>query len=103
MPRIKQKEEVYAAEDFRKEVRVRQGERDLMSKSALAEAVDIPRTTIGKRLADPMSMTFGEFRKINQTIHPDPGAVLPLLGYSSKEIRRFRERGYVGEAAEAHG
>ena len=62
MPRIKQNEEKYAAEDFRKEVRIKQGERDLMSVTALAEEADIPRTTLTKRLSDPMSMTFGEFR-----------------------------------------
>lgn len=91
MPKIKQYEEKYAAEAFRKEVRTKQGENDLMSKTALAEAANIPRTTMTKRMAEPMSMTFEEFRKINQTIHPDPAAVLPLLGYSSKEIRKFRE------------
>ena len=90
MPRIKQYEEKYAAEDFRKEVRIKQGEMDLMSKTALAEASDLPRTTMTKRLADPMTMTFGEFKKINQVIHPDPAAVLALLGYSSKEIRKFK-------------
>lgn len=90
MPRIKQYEDKYAAEDFRKEVRVRQGEHDLMSKTALAEAVELPRTTMTKRLADPMTMTFGEFKKLNKAIHPDPGVILALLGYSTKEIRLFR-------------
>lgn len=93
MPRIKQYEEKYAAEDFRKEVRIKQGEHDLMSKAALAEVVGIPRTTLTKRLSDPMGMTFGEFKKINKAIHPDPAAALALLGYSAKEIRLFRERG----------
>ena len=71
MPRIRGKEKVYAAEDFRKEVRTKQGVYDLMSKSALAEAVGLPRTTMTKRLADPMTMTFDEFCRINETIHPD--------------------------------
>lgn len=91
MPRIKQNEEKYAAEDFRKEVRIRQGENDLMSKSALAEEMDMPRTTLTKRLSDPMGMTFGEFKKLNSTLHPDPAVVLALLGYSAKEIRKFKE------------
>lgn len=95
MPRIKQYEDKYAAEDFRKEVRVRQGENDLMTKSVLAEAVGMPRTTLTKRLADPMGMTFGEFKSINKTIHPDPGVILALLGYSTKEIKRFRECGGI--------
>ena len=92
MPRIRQNEEKYAAEDFRKEVRIRQGERDLMSITALAEEADIPRTTLTKRLSDPMGMTFGEFRKLNRAARLDPAAVLPLLGYSAKEIRTFRDR-----------
>lgn len=54
MPRIKQREAVYAVEDFRKEVRIKQGENDLMTKTALADEVDIPRTTLTKRLSDPM-------------------------------------------------
>ena len=40
MPRIRGKAAEYAAEDFRKEMRMRQGEQDLMSKAALAEAAD---------------------------------------------------------------
>lgn len=92
MPRIKQCEDRYAVEDFRKEVRTRQGERDLMSKSALAEEADLPRTTLTKRLSDPMGMTFGEFKKLNKTIHPDPGVVLVLLGYTGKEINAFRKQ-----------
>lgn len=92
MPRIKQNEEKYAADDFRKEVRIRQGERDLMSVTALAEEADIPRTTLTKRLSDPMSMTFAEFRKLNRAARLDPAAVLPLLGYTAKEIRMFRDR-----------
>lgn len=89
MPRINQNAEKYAAEDFRKEVRMRQGERDLMSKTALAEAAQLPRTTVTKRLAEPMTMTFGEFRKLNEAVKLDPVAVLPLLGYSARDIKKL--------------
>lgn len=91
MPKIRQNADRYAADGFRKEVRIKQGENDLMSKTALAEEADLPRTTLTKRLADPDSMTFGEFKKLNLAIHPDIGVVLTLLGYSSKEIKKFRE------------
>lgn len=90
MPRIKQYADKYAAEDFRKEVRIRQGERDLMSKTALAEEADLARTTLTKRLAEPMGMTFGEFRKLKSAVNLDPAVVLRLLGYDAKEIRIFR-------------
>lgn len=89
MARIKQYAEKYAVEDFKKEVRMRQGERDLMSKTALAEAADLPRTTVTKRLEEPMTMTFGEFRKLNEAVRLDPVAVLPLLGYTGKEIKKL--------------
>ena len=89
MPRIRGKADEYAIADFRKEMRIRQGEQDLMSKSALAEAAALPRTTVTKRLADPMTMTFEEFRKLNEAVHPDPVAVLPLLGYTMKDIKKL--------------
>lgn len=92
MPRIRQYEDKYAAEDFRKEVRIRQGENDLMSVTALAERAGMPRTTLTKRLADPMGMTVGEYRKLNEAVRPDPGVALALLGYSKKDIRAFREK-----------
>lgn len=89
MPRIRQNAEKYAAEDFREEMRIRQGHHDLMSKTALAEAADLPRTTVTKRLANPETMTFEEFRKLNEAVHPDPMAVLPLLGYTIKDIKKL--------------
>jgi len=101
MPRIKQCEDRYAVEDFRKEVRTRQGEQDLMSKSALAEEIGMPRTTLTKRLSDPMGMTFEEYKKLNKRIHPDPGVVLALLGYTGKEIKAFRKQG-VAEAQQGY-
>ena len=60
MPKLRQYADKYAAEGFRKEMRIRQGEQDLMSKSALAEAADLPRTTVTKppgmrRCARPQS------------------------------------------------
>ena len=90
MPRIRQYEERYAAEDFRKEVRIRQGERDLMSVSALAEEADIPRTTLTKRLSNPMGMTFEEFRKLNRAARLDPTVVLKLLGYNERDLKRLK-------------
>lgn len=92
MPRIKQYADKYATEDFQKAVRICQGERDLMSKSALAERVGMPRTTLLKRLKEPEGMTFGEFRRLKEATGLGIGAVLPLLGYSQKEIKTFREK-----------
>ena len=90
MPRIRQKEREYADNDFRTEVRIQQGRYDLMSQQALADAAGIPRPTLRKRLLEPETMTVEEFRKLIATICPDPVAVLRLLGYSSKDIKRFQ-------------
>ena len=100
MPRIKQKEQQYADDDFRTEVRIRQGYYDLMSQQALADASGIPRPTLRKRILEPETMTVEEFRKLIATICPDPGAVLRLLGYSSKDIKRFRTAGQNVAAGE---
>lgn len=89
MPRIRQKEMEYAEGDFRAEVRVRQGYCDLMSQQALADAAGIPRPTLRKRLLEPQTMTVEELRKLVGTLCPDPVAVLRLLGYNTKDIRRF--------------
>lgn len=78
--------------DFNKEIRKKQGEYDLMSKSLLADEVGMPRTTLTKRLSDPMTMTFGEFKKLNAAVRPNPVAVLALLGYSLKDLKKAIER-----------
>lgn len=101
MARIYQKAKQYAGEDFRKDIRIRQGMYDLMSQNALAEAVGMPRPTLRKRLLEPDTMTFGEFQKLNAAIHPDILAVLPLLGYSEKEILQFLKRNQKAEAESA--
>ncbi len=88
MPRIYQKAEQYAEEDFRKEVRICQGRYDLMSQQALAEAVDMPRPTLRKRLLEPAGMTVGELRKLVKTIKPDPKILLLLIGYTPKDLRK---------------
>ena len=101
MPRIRQKEQQYAFDDFRKEVRTRQGMYDLMSQQALADASGIPRPTLRKRLLEPETMSVEELRKLVVTIWPDPGAVLRLLGYSAKDIRKFKSLPVAADTEEA--
>lgn len=87
MPRIRQYEQKYAEDDFRKEVRIRQGYYDLMSQNALAEAVGIPRPTLRKRLLEPGGMSVEELRKLVKTVKPAPEIILKLLGYTGKDIK----------------
>ena len=89
MPRIKQYAEKYAEEDFRREVRCKQGYYDLMSMTALSNETGIPRTTLAKRISIPAGMSVEELRKIIAVLHLDPEISLALLGYTTKEINRF--------------
>lgn len=89
MPRIHQYDEKYATADFQTEIRCRQGFYDLMTIQAVADAVGIPRSTLHMKLADPHKLDVGDFRKLIPVLHPDPRAVLALLGYTKKEINQF--------------
>ena len=99
MPRIKQKAEAYAEEDFRREVRSRQGYYDLMSQQALAEKADIPRPTLRKRLLEPEGMTVAELRKLVRTLKPDPKILLLLIGYSAKDVRSMDKEQEAADAS----
>ena len=93
MPRIHQYEERYAVEDFRREIRCRQGYYDLMTVQAVADAVGIPRSTLHTKLREPESLGVEDLRKLIPVLHPDPRAVLALVGYTAKEINQFFKGG----------
>lgn len=87
MGKIRGKEQQYAEDAFRREVRSRQGYYDLMSQQALADAADIPRPTLRKRLLEPAGMSVDELRRLVKVIKPAPAVVLSLLGYTSKDLK----------------
>lgn len=89
MPRIRQLADKYAREDFSKEIRRKQGEMELMSVRALAEATNIPASTLGPKLKEPDKLDVVSLRKIVKTLYPDPATVLRLLGYETKEANKF--------------
>jgi predicted transcriptional regulator len=89
MPRIRQLADKYAREDFSKEIRRKQGEMELMSVRALAEATDIPPSTLGPKLREPDKMDVVDLRKIVKTLSPDPAVVLRLLGYETKTANKY--------------
>lgn len=99
MPKLKQYAEKYAREGFQTEIRRKQGEHDLMSVRALSREVGIPHTTLGPKLKDPDKLEVADLRKIVLAIDPDPGAVLELLGYDKKAIRKFQQGIRAEEAA----
>ena len=89
MPRIHQYDKRYAAEDFRREIRCRQGHCDLMTIQAVSDAVGIPRSTLHTKLRDPETLGVEDLQKLIPVLHPDPKVVLALLGYTKKEINQF--------------
>ena len=91
MPRIRQYATKYANEDFRAEVRQRQGLYNLMTIKALAEHIGMPRGTLGVKLKDLNKWTVEDLRKLIAGLKLNPAAVLGLLGYSQKEIKKSLE------------
>ncbi len=91
MPRIMQNAETYAVTDFQREIRICQGKHDLMTIRSLAEAMGMPVSTLHAKYRNPRGLTAADFRKLVNVLHPDPGATLALLGYTAKEIKKFRE------------
>lgn len=79
-----------ANDNFRREVRMRQGYHDLMTQTELADCAGIPQSTLSKRLAQPENFTVEELRKLVSAISPDPYILLELIGCPSKEIARMR-------------
>ena len=89
MPRIRQKAIQYTEEDFREEIRRRQGACDVMTVRALARLIDMPHTTLGYKLRDPNLLTVEDLRKLVGALKPDPKTMLLLMGYSASEIKKF--------------
>ena len=90
MPRIRQYMPQYAAKDFTKSIRRALLERDMYQKDLTASS-GIPQSTLSKRLKQPEDFTVGELQKVVKAIAPDIAVLLTLLGYDSKQIKKFRE------------
>lgn len=91
MPRIRQYATKYANEDFQAEVRQRQGFYNVMTITALAEHIGMPRSTLGVKLKAPEKWTVDDLRKLIDGLKLNPAVILGLLGYKSKEIKKSLE------------
>lgn len=96
MPRIHQYEEKYVKTDFQTEIRRQQGQYNLMSCRALSQAAGIPHSTLNPKINNPFKLTVEDLRKLIPVLHPDPAPVLALLGYSKKDIEKFKTSGGKG-------
>lgn len=89
MPRIRQYAAEYARNDFQRAIRRAQVDADLMRKNKLAEAADIPYSTLWKRLEHPEDMTLGDLQKLIRVLPIPVEAVLTFLGYAAKDIKKM--------------
>lgn len=92
MPRIKQLANQYANEDFIKELRKKMIDYGYSSFAEVARMIQVDPRTLYRRVETPDKFTVSILRSIIALLCPDPGIVLTLLGYTQKDIKRFKER-----------
>lgn len=92
MPRINQKAQEYADEDFRRELYICMANIGLRYDKDLSELSGIPNSTMAKKIHSPSGLTVAQLRKIISAVWPDPVAVLKFLGYSEKDIKKIGEK-----------
>lgn len=100
MPRIKAKADVYAREDFSKELRKNMIDQGIESVKELADMVGVDGRTMYRRMEDIDKMKVSELAAIKTVLSPDPVLLLRVLGYTTKEIKEavsplFKENCYV--------
>lgn len=92
MPRIRQKEEIYALNDLVGEIRAQSARFGFRSQAALSRELACAQSTVSELLRDPCVIPLGRLRKLVKVLKLDPVIVMKALGYTEKELRaRFKE------------
>lgn len=94
MPRIAMYADKYADADFQKEIYRRMADRyEEVSVRALAREIGACQSTLNTKIRKtPCTLVISELRKIVSVLKPDPVIMLKLLGYTSKEINKFKNQ-----------
>ena len=92
MPRIRQLSQHYANEDFTKALRVEMLYCGYGSFKEVAKAVPMDHRTLYRKVNEPEKFTIAELRELRKVLNLEPDIILALLGFSSKEITRFRKQ-----------
>ena len=90
MPRIRQKENTYRNEDFRKELSVRLVMLGMQQKD-LVQQLDLSEATVSGVMKHPEKISVERMRSIITCLGLPPAAVLRLYGYKEKEIQKEME------------
>lgn len=89
MPRIRQKAQTYAEEDFLREVLSRCAWAGIKNNEALGDALGVSGNTVGNFKRDPGRIRVDILRQMVQKLKLDPFIVLCFLGYTTKDVRKF--------------
>lgn len=90
MPRIRQNAERDAIRDFQSEVNAQCGWYGYKSQKSLGNALGVCQATAGNYLKNPDCIQFGTLRAMVKLLRLDPMVILKALGYSPKEIQKFK-------------
>lgn len=93
MPRLRAYARQYADADFKKEVYRCLTERyENVSVRALSRETGISNSTLNNKIRKNVSnLDVSELQQIVAVLNPDPGVILKLLGYSTAQIKKYKE------------
>lgn len=92
MPRIRQKVDEYAMNDFIAEVNAQCARYGYKSQKSLGNALGVCQATAGNYLKNPESIQLGTLRAMVKLLQLDPVVILKALGYTNKEIRQLHDQ-----------
>ena len=92
MPRIHQNVDRDAMKDFIDEINAQCGRYGYRSQKALGDALGVCQATAGNYLRRPLTIPLGALRTMVKILKPDPGVVLRAVGYTSTDIKRFKNK-----------
>lgn len=93
MPRIRQNAEKYAMNDFLSEINAQCGRYGYKSQKSLGNALGVCQATAGSYLKNPDRIQLGTLRAMVKLLRLDPVVMLKALGYSDKDIQKFKSGG----------
>lgn len=89
MPRIRQKAEQYAEDDFFRELEARKGWHRCQTNLEFSKLIGVCEKTITNFERNPDSIRLGMFREITKKLKPNPRIILKFLGYSDQDIKKI--------------
>lgn len=93
MPRVRQKADVYARNDFFRELDIRRAYYSIRSDTQLSLSLGLCHGRVSAYRTGRSTMDVDTLRAIVRLLSPDIGVVLRYLGYDTRQIKKFKEEG----------